>query len=391
MSGSKSVRVLYMEDDRGVARLVQKRLERAGYVVDLAHDGQEGLDMYEAGSYNVVAVDQVMPVYEGLEVIRRLALKGPLPPTIMVTGSGDEMTAVEAMKLGASDYIVKDVEGGYLELLPSVLERAINRQRLVEEKRKAEEALRRYAIELQARNEDLDAFAHTVAHDLKSPLGYIVGFAHVLEEDYDALPAEERRSYLRMIARTGHKMSNIIDELLLLAGVRKIEDMERVPVDVASIVAEALQRLAPMIEEYQAEIVEPDDWPVALGYGPWVEEVWVNYLSNAIKYGGAPPRVELGHGVSGLKLAPQPKGGEEQAEDVIYFWVRDNGPGLAPEEKERLFTLFTRLDQVRAKGHGLGLSIVRRIVEKLGGQVGVESEVGAGSVFWFTLPAAGSR
>jgi two-component system sensor histidine kinase/response regulator len=141
----------------------------------------------------------------------------------------------------------------------------------------------------------------------------------------------------------------------------------------ASIVAEAQQRLAHMIEEHQAEIILPDTWPVALGHGPWVEEVWVNYLNNAIKYGGQPPHVELG-------ATKQPDG-------MVRFWVRDNGPGLRPEEQARLFTPFTRLDQVRTKGHGLGLSIVGRIVEKLGGQVGVESEVGRGSVFTFTLPA----
>ena len=139
----------------------------------------------------------------------------------------------------------------------------------------------------------------------------------------------------------------------------------------ASIVTEAQGRLAYLIEEHQAEIISPDTWPVALGYGPWVEEVWVNYLSNAIKYGGQPPRVELG--------------ATEQADGMVRFWVRDNGPGLAPREQARLFTPFTQLAQFRPKGHGLGLSIVRRIVEKLGGQVGVESEMGWGSVFTFTL------
>jgi two-component system cell cycle sensor histidine kinase/response regulator CckA len=139
---SEPIRVLYMEDDPGLARLVQKKLERAGYVVDLAHDGEEGLATYEAGSYDVVAVDQAMPIHDGLEVIRILASQGPLPPTVMVTGAGDEKVAVEAMKLGARDYIVKDVDGGYLELLPTVIERAIQQQQLVHERQRAEEALR---------------------------------------------------------------------------------------------------------------------------------------------------------------------------------------------------------------------------------------------------------
>jgi len=113
---------------------------------------------------------------------------------------------------------------------------------------------------------------------------------------------------------------------------------------------------------------------VAVGYEQWVEEVWVNYVSNAIKYGGQPPRVELG--------------AETQPHGLVRFWVRDNGPGISPEEQARLFTPFTRLDQACVKGHGLGLSIARRIVERLGGQVAVESAVGPGSVFSFTLPAA---
>jgi two-component system sensor histidine kinase/response regulator len=121
-----------------------------------------------------------------------------------------------------------------------------------------------------------------------------------------------------------------------------------------------------------------------VGHGPWIEEVWANYISNALKYGGSPPRIELG---ADPPPPSPPSGGTEGEARMVRFWVRDNGPGLTPEEQARLFTPFTRLEQVRAKGHGLGLSIVRRIVEKLGGQVGVESEVGQSSTFSFTLPA----
>jgi signal transduction histidine kinase len=172
------------------------------------------------------------------------------------------------------------------------------------------------------------------------------------------------------MAQRGRKMTNTIDELLLLAGVRKME-VGMIPLDMASIAAEALQQLGDMIEEHQAEITLPETWPVALGHGPWVEAVWVNYLSNAIKYGGHPPRVELGATV--------------QSDGRVCFWVRDNGAGISPEEQARLFKPFTRIDQVSTKGHGLGLSIVQRIVSKLGGQVGVESEIDQGSVFSFTL------
>jgi signal transduction histidine kinase len=238
------------------------------------------------------------------------------------------------------------------------------------------ETLRQQTVELQAHNDELDAFAHTVAHDLKNPLTAIIGVADVLKGDYATMPEEHLREYLHMMARSGHRMQNIVDELLLLAGVRKME-VEIRPLDMASIVGEARRRLAYMIDEHQVEIILPESWPVALGYGPWVEEVWANYLSNAIKYGGRPPRVELGAAV--------------QADGRVRFWVRDNGPGIAPEDQARLFVPFTRLDQVRAKGQGLGLSIVQRIVKKLEGQVGVESEVGQGSIFTFILPGTEQR
>jgi len=242
----------------------------------------------------------------------------------------------------------------------------------ITERKRAEEALRQHTLDLQANNEELDAFSHTVAHDLKNPLTLITGFAEMLEEDCATMSSEELRHYSQIIVRSGHKMSNIIDESLLLAGVRKAKEVEVRPLDISSIVAEAQQRLAYEIERLQAEIILPVAWPMALGYGPWVEEVWVNYLDNALKYGGRPPRVELGARV--------------QPDSTVRFWVRDNGPALTPEEQARLFTPFTRLDQVSTKGYGLGLSIARRIVERLGGQVGIESEIGRGSVFSFTLP-----
>jgi PAS domain S-box-containing protein len=237
-----------------------------------------------------------------------------------------------------------------------------------------EEALRHKTAELQQHNEELDAFAHTVAHDLKNPLGRIIGFAELLELYFDELSDEELKDYLNMIAKNARKMVNIVDELLLLSIVRQSDEIKTHPLDTGHIVSEAQQRLSDLIQQYQAKIILPETWPTARGYGPWVEEVWVNYISNAIEHGGEPPRVELG--------------ATTQPDDTIRFWVRDNGPGLTPQEQSRLFIPFTRLDQTRPKGHGLGLSIVRRIVERLGGQVGVESDVGQGSTFYFTLPAA---
>jgi len=152
--------------------------------------------------------------------------------------------------------------------------------------------------------------------------------------------------------------------------------------DMGQIIQDGLVRLENIIYEYQAEIRLPQSpWPRANGYAPWIEEVWANYLSNAIYYGGRPPILQLGCDDLG---------------DHVRFWVKDNGPGISAEDQANLFVEFGRLSTTRLSGHGLGLSIVKRIVEKLGGVVGVVSEranpeqseglEGQGSLFFFTLP-----
>lgn len=132
MARKTPLRILLMEDDLGLAKLCRTKLERSGYVLDHAPDGEQGLAMYEAGDYDVVLLDHAMPVHDGLEVIRRLASQGPLPPIVMVTGSGSEQVAVEALGLGALDYVVKDTDCGYLDLLPTVIERALRQHRAEE-------------------------------------------------------------------------------------------------------------------------------------------------------------------------------------------------------------------------------------------------------------------
>jgi signal transduction histidine kinase len=290
---------------------------------------------------------------------------------LLVRGTG--IGAMQAINKKQGPFSPADL--AWLEVLAPLAATAIASARLVEELRQRSDELQQRTIELQAQNEELDAFAHTVANDLKSPVTSIVGYATMLEATYAELPEESLLTCLRAIAEGGHKMSRIVDGLLLLAGVRK-KEVETNPLDMASIVAEALQRLTDLIEDRQAEIILPETWPTALGYAPWVEEVWANYISNGIKYGGQPPHVELGATVQSSDDAPP----------TVRFWVRDNGPGLTPEAQARLFIPFTQLDQLRTEGYGLGLSIVQRIVDKLGGQVGVESEVGQGSVFFFSLP-----
>ena len=244
-------------------------------------------------------------------------------------------------------------------------------------------ALERIASELQesndqleASNADLEAYAHTVAHDLKNPLAIVMGAMDLLVKQHGDLPSETRQELLDMVNISSLKMNDIINALLLLASLRE-ENITLEPIEMAPIFSEAQDRVRNMIDSQQVDIVVPETWPASLGIPSWVEAVWTNYLSNAIKYGGNPARVEVG------ATAVNDNG-------EIQFWIKDNGKGLSPEEQGKLFSQFERLGHetmTSIEGHGLGLTIVQRIVNKLHGQVGVESN-DSGSTFFFTLSAA---
>ncbi len=221
---------------------------------------------------------------------------------------------------------------------------------------------------------ELDAYAGTVAHDLNGPLSSVIGFTELLKQNQQIWADDDARENLLHIEAGASRMRNIITELLVLATVRKTNVVAQ-PLNMKPVVSAALDRLAFMVREYNPEIVLPDFWPTVIGHGPWLEEVWTNYFSNAMKYGGRPPRIEVGARVL-------------EASFVLY-WVADNGPGLTREEQQKLFTPFTRIHKNTATGHGLGLSIVQRIMDKLGGETWFESTPGQGSRFGFILPAAG--
>jgi two-component system, sensor histidine kinase and response regulator len=230
--------------------------------------------------------------------------------------------------------------------------------------------LRQKTADLQARNQELEAYAHMVAHDLKDPLAVLVVTSDLIHDIPD-LTRQELEESVQQIRTTAYEMNAIINNLLFFAEVGRAE-VPLEPVEMARVVSNVRVRLSIMIKERQARIDLPETWPAALGYAPWLEEVWANYFSNALKHAGQPPVIEVGASI-------QPDG-------MVRFCMRDNGPGIPLDELDHLFTPFDRIDRICKPGHGLGLSIVRQIVEKLGGQVGVESEWGRGSLFFFTLP-----
>lgn len=356
-STSKST-LLIVDDIPANVSVLFDFLSASGFKVLVAQDGESALQKAFYAIPSLILLDVMMPGIDGFETCRRLKndAKTQDIPVIFMTALADTENKLKGFELGAVDYVTKPIQQE--EVLARV---------------NTHLTIRKLQKELEAQNLELDAFAHTVAHDLKNPLNAVMGFADLLAEvvseklDSD----EETLEYLNSLKLASRKMMDIIESLLLLAGVSK-QQVELQPLNMTEIVTQVQQRLAYMIKSTQAEIILPDHWPVARGYAAWVEEIWANYLNNAMKYGGKPPRLELG----AKTMANQ-----------VRFWVHDNGNGLTKEEQAVLFTPFTRLTQSRGKGHGLGLSIVQRIAEKLDGKVGVESAVGQGSTFFFSLPA----
>jgi len=367
--------ILIVDDTPDNLRLLSQMLAERGYKVRAVLDGEHALAAARAVPPDLVLLDIRMPGMDGYEVCRRLKADPRTQdiPVLFISALGETQDKVKALALGGVDYITKPFQ------LAEVLARVETHLTLHNLRRQLQATNAELAArleELEARNEELDAFAHTVAHDIKGPVSIIVSYAEMLSQGRTALPETIWNEFLQTLEQEAHRIARIVDELLLLASIRKITDLELAPLDMGRIVEETCQRMAFLIAEHQAEIVLPPAWPRAVGYGPWVAEVWANYISNGLKYGGRPPRLELG--------ADLLENGQ------VRFWVRDNGDGIPPEEQARLFVPFTRIGQVRTKGHGLGLSIVRRIVERLNGQVGVESDglPSHGSLFYFTLPAA---
>ena len=347
--------IVVVDDTPENLRLLAEMLEGQGYRVRLARSGEHALSSVRKQPPDLILLDILMPEMDGFEVCRALKADDKLRdiPVIFVSALDEVFDKVTAFAVGGVDYIQK----------PFQIEEVLARVR-------THLSLREMQQQLVAQNLELEAFAHTVAHDLKSPLANIIGSLDLLSMDAGDLD-ETSRKILSVSLAAADKMHNIVDELLLLASVRN-EGVQVTPVDMRGVIEQALERLTPMLDSYGADVTILESGPEVLGYAPWLEEVWVNYLSNGIKYGGQPPRLELGAAV--------------QADGMIRFWVKDNGKGVALEDQGKLFTEFARLDTLRAQGHGLGLSIVRRIVAKLGGQVGVESTGSQGSLFYFTLP-----
>jgi PAS domain S-box-containing protein len=251
------------------------------------------------------------------------------------------------------------------------------------------EDLRRHASHLEARvaertralqdvNAELNAFAYSVSHDLRAPLRSMQGFAQALLEDYGAHLDEAGRDYAQRIVAASRRMDDLIQDLLAYSRLSRAEvelqavDLEQVTDSAAAIVADLAQPVAP-----EFEVVRP--MPAVVGHAGVLSQVLQNLIGNAVKFvaPGTQPRVRIS---------------AEARDSRVWVSVQDNGIGIPPEYQERIFRVFERLHPLEAyPGTGIGLAIVRKGVERLGGRCGVESEEGRGSRFWLDLPAAPPR
>lgn len=357
-------KVMIVDDALVNLRLLTLILTKYGYLVHGVDNGTDALIDVIRVQPDVIVLDIMMPDIDGYTVCQRLKEQENTKdiPVIFLSAMNEVVDKVKAFSVGGVDFIVKPFQ------VEEVLVRIDTHITL----RSVEQGLQKQVTTLHQSNADLNAFAHTVAHDLKAPLANVLLGTELLLE-YTTNPQIDSTiaSIAGKVDTSARKLVTIIDEMLLMASMRQ-ENIIREPLNMAEIVFQAQERLSWMIEQYKGEIIVPQTWPVAQGYGPWVEEIWANYLSNGLKYGGNPPRLQLG--------------ADEQDRSMIKFWLRDNGPGIPQEQLERLFTEFQRLGHKQVEGHGLGLSIVKRIATKLGGQVAVETELGRGSTFSFVLP-----
>ncbi|MEZ4708208.1 MAG: HAMP domain-containing sensor histidine kinase [Caldilineaceae bacterium] len=323
-------------------------------------------------AYGAIVLEETTPVDAGFALLAMLQKVGALP---IYLGAPDVPQRVrEPFEWGAVDFVYKDTDGFYLFILPQVVHKCVRFQTALFEHKETIATLTEQNQLLAQQVEDLAAFSDSVAHDLKNPITHFLSFADYLREHHASLSAVEITGYMDVILRQSRKMHEIVDVLLLLARVRMADNLEVSPLNMATIVDNALARLSLEIREANAHVDLPEQFPRTLGYAPWVESVWVNYLSNGIKYGGESPTLTVG------------TARENSAQ--VRFWVTDSGQGLTNEEQALLFHPFPRIRQPKGKrGQGLGLSIVKRIVEQLNGRVGVESKPGEGSCFYFTLPS----
>jgi signal transduction histidine kinase len=363
------LRVLHVEDNELDAELVAQALRKGGFSAAVVVVQGEAEFERELRTHlpDVVLADYNLPQWKGmdaLDVLRREALDIPL---ILVSGAVGDVTAVECIKRGVTDYVLKDG----LARLPEAIRRALQEKNLLHLRRLAEGNLARKVDELARSNAELEQFAYVASHDLQEPLRMVAAYTQLLGERYRGKLDEKADKYIGYASEGALRMQTLIHDLLAFSRVsRKTSTSGSVDCDAA--MAEVMMSMGPAIEESGA-VVTYEALPVVWAERSQMTQLFQNLVGNAIKFHG--------------KEAPEISVRAEKTGAQWLFSVSDNGIGIAPEHAENIFVVFQRLHtRTEYPGNGIGLAICKKIVERCGGKIWVEAHAGNGSTFKFTLP-----
>jgi signal transduction histidine kinase len=383
MQTADALRVLLIEDNADHAEMILrhvKRSTRGRIFTQHATTLAEGMQALAQGSWDAILLDLLLPDSRGLETLDRVVSRAAELPVIVLTSLGDEALATQALQQGAQDYLVKD--DFTTELLNRAVRYAIERKRIEDRLRKSLETLTGHAFELEQlnrrleeQNRDLDEFNHMVSHDLREPIRHLMVFGQRLREHAGEQLNEKASQDLQTIHGAAQRMENSIAGLQILSQTSR-QEMHRASVPLESCVGSAVADLQEMLAEKQATISH-DALPQVVADAALLSLLLRHLLANAVKYCEGKPAVRVT---------------AEQAAEHWVFGVRDNGIGVDPRYAERIFTAFRRLHSRHnyGGGSGLGLAICRKVVERHGGRIWVESNAGGGSHFRFTLSAEAS-
>jgi signal transduction histidine kinase len=365
-----TLRVLLIEDSPSDADIEISELRRNGFEVsaDIADMGDEVRKLLAATSYDVILADYNLPNFKGMETIDILREKNLSIPVILVTGALNSETAVECVKQGITDYVLKD----HLARLSTSVRRALEETRLRQERARAQEQLAQKVEELARSNCDLEQFAYVASHDLQEPLRMVAAYTQLLAERYRGKLDKDADRYIGYAVEGATRMQALLEDLLAFSRVGR-NGFVRKPIDANVAVNEALRNLTIAVKENGVTVTR-GALPTIVADRVHLVQLFQNLIGNAIKFRGQEaPRITIS----------AEKQGEEWA-----FSLSDNGIGIASEHRDFIFKMFQRL-HTRAEypGNGVGLAICKKIVERHGGRIWVESELGRGSNFRFTFPA----
>lgn len=364
------LRVLHVEDNQLDAELVARALRQGGFDVSVVvvQDEIDFTQQLRACPPEVILADYNLPHWKGMEALEVLRREELDIPMILVSGALGDMTAVECIKNGATDYVLKDG----LARLPEAIRRALQEKELRRLRRQVDEDLARKIDELARSNADLEQFAYVASHDLQEPLRMVANYTQLLAERYRGKLDDQADKYIHYAVDGAKRMQTLIQDLLAYSRVGRPE-IELKPTNCDVIVSSAVKNLHAAVGESGA-VVTFSSLPTVMANSSQLQQVFQNLIGNAIKFRAA--------------NTPQIQVAAEEKEGKWVFSVADNGIGIPPEHVGAVFTVFKRLHtRQEYPGNGIGLSICKRVVERHGGRISVTSNANGGSTFVFTIPA----